>query len=137
MIFGHKDWGVAAGSFAAIAGMGIFLYPNLVRGDVGTIAGYAVLCSANCFGIFSSSLAEKFSQSGKALLRHTLGRPRRVMGSALFLSRLSIIASAVALKEWTIAAPFVVWAAGDVALSLSREEAAKRPSQTLSAHVPA
>jgi hypothetical protein len=126
MIFGQKDWGVVANAVLGTIGTGIFLYPSLIHGDVGTIVGYAVFCGAESFGLFSPHLSNKFSSHGNGMLREIFGRPRRAMGTILLLSRFPIIVSAAARGDTTTLIPFIAWSLGDLAFSLSQEEAAKK-----------
>jgi len=122
LFFGHKNQGVVTGALIGIIGTELAVHPGLIAGEPGTIFGFSAFVAANIAGIFGRSLTIKFGKSKNRLLRATIGNPRRMMGlMSCALSRMPIIYSGIIHERGvSYIAPFIIWALGDLMVSLSR-----------------
>ena len=125
MVFGGKDYGVRIGCSLGELGAVVTLGSGLVSGDAATWIGFAPFTVAQAAGIFSPELTKKFEESGNALVRNTLGSPRRILGFINAASRVPIIIHGVLSNQPEITVPYMTWLAADLSAMLSKSERSK------------
>lgn len=121
MFLGHKNWGVALGGIFGIIGTVLAVYPQIIKGEAGSIFGAIAFFIFVSFGIFSAFLTRRYNRAKWPAIRQTLGHPRRVSGlGAFLLGRVPIIYESIIHGRWPIAAVFCLWALGDFVFSFSK-----------------
>ena len=123
-LFGHKRAGVGVGSVLGIIGTELALHPFLVKGEFGTVFGFSAFLLGSVGGIMSGYLTRRFADDRRLSIRSTIGSPRRIMGlTFFFLCRLPILYTSITHgRGLSYTTPFFVWAIGDLAFSLSRDQ---------------
>jgi len=124
MVLGHKNWGIVVNAILGLAGTILTLYPGLANGEGATIAGLAFFSFGEIFGLFNPLFYKKFGSAKNALLRESIGSPRRMQGGIIFVSRVPVIITSVIHADLPILIPFCLWATGDIFLAISKSERA-------------
>ncbi|MDP9127376.1 MAG: hypothetical protein M3N08_03830 [Pseudomonadota bacterium] len=110
--FGRWDAGIVTASLFGTVGFLMTVGPKILEGDHTVFAGFGIAAAAQTINLLSAPLTKKFENSKHAILRRTLGRPRRLAGGAFTISRLPVIASALAAHRPELYIPFMILGLG-------------------------
>jgi hypothetical protein len=105
-------------------------WSGIQAGDPWTLAGTGLFVIGYASGALSGPLAKAFENTKTALLKHTLGMPRRMMGVLSALSKGPLIWGAITRHEMGFLGILITWCVGDYFMAKSKPDLSDRPKNS-------